>query len=169
LGVSGGRNAFPGTPTTTLGSPPGTDSYTARDQFFVFLSGTAAFPVAPGVSLIGHAGYGWANKTVTYNCVGFCTLAGIPQSSTEKDVTLGGPAFGGGIRIDPWSAGAMPPLGGPSPSVVFEFDYTRFIPGDRSVNFGTPAGVNVNFKVGQEVDIFTGRVVFPLGVLPLPR
>jgi hypothetical protein len=105
-----------------------------------------------GVGLLTHAGYGWANKTVTYNCVGLCTLAGVPQSSTRQDITLGGPAIGGGLSFD------VPQVGFP---LMIQFDYTHLFLDDRMMHFGTPGTVNVNFKVGQDVDIFTAKAVVP--------
>lgn len=154
LGASGGSNTFQGTPTTALGALPGTDSYKTQDNYFVILNATAMMPVTSGVSVFGQVGYGWANKTVTYNCVGLCTLAGQPQSSTSKDVTLGGAAVGGGVQFDVPNA---------SFPVRFQAGFEHvFLDGKKSVSFGTPATVLTNFNVGQSVDLFTARVVVPL-------
>lgn len=154
LGASGGGNTFQGTPTTALGALPGTDSYKAQDNFFVILNATAMVPVTSGVSVFGQVGYGWANKTVTYNCAGLCTLAGQPQSSTSKDVTLGGAAIGGGVQFDVPNA---------SFPVRFQAGFEHlFLDGNKSVSFGTPATVLTNFNVGQSVTLFTARAVIPL-------
>jgi hypothetical protein len=163
LGVSGGSNTFLVTPTTALVPAPASDSYKTQDNFFVILSGTANFPIMPGVGLLTHAGYGWANKTVSYNCApgpGLCGLASTAPFSTSKDVTLGGPAVGGGLSFD------VPQFGFP---MIVQFDYTHLFLGSTNVQFGAPATVFTNFKVGQDVDLFTARAVIPLPSSSRPR
>ena len=81
-------------------------------------------------------------------------LAGQPQSSTSKDVTLGGAAIGGGVQFDVPNA---------SFPVRFQAGFEHlFLDGNKSVSFGTPATVLTNFNVGQSVTLFTARAVIPL-------
>ena len=153
LGSSGGSNTFQGTPTNLLGPLPGEDSYIAQDNYFVIINATATVPITPVFSLIGHAGYAWANKTVTYNCTGLCPRAGQPESFASQDVTLGGFAAGGGLQFE------LPQA--PFPIIV-QLDYTHLFLNQETVQFGTPATVFTSFNVGQDVDLIMLKVEIPI-------
>jgi opacity protein-like surface antigen len=157
LGSSGGSGTFQGTPTTLLGPSPGSDTFTAKDNYFIVINGTLTVPVTPTLSIFGKAGYGWANKTFTYNCSGFCDLAGTPQYSQSKDVTLGGPAVGGGVS---WKVQYDQQR--KEHFVTLEFDYEHIFLNDKTVQFGDPATIFNSSRIGQDVDLFTARVVVPV-------
>ncbi len=156
LGASGGSSTFQGTPTTLLGPAPGTDTFTTKDNYFIVVNGTLTVPITPTLSIFGKAGYGWANKTVTYNCFGFCDLAGTQQFSQSKTITLGGPAVGGGLN---WSIVYDEVH---KRYFILQFDYEHIFLNQETVQFGDPATVFNSSRVGQDVNLFTARVVFPL-------
>jgi hypothetical protein len=149
----GSEVTFPGTPTTTLGPLPGTDNYRAKDNFIILLNATATIPIIPNVNFTVNGGYGWANKTVIYDCNGFCTLAGTPPFSQSQDVTLGGPSVGFGIDFGVPAA--------PIP-LVLGFHYNHIFIGNKVLQFGDRATVFTQFDVAQDIDIFTMRATVPL-------
>jgi len=152
------RNPFTGSPALGVGPGPETDTYTVKDNLMMSFSGTATIPTGAGFNVVVSAGYGFVNKTVTYNCNGFCTTAaGIPARSTSTDVRLGGPVVGAGIQV------AVPNL-----PFIMQFDYSHWFIGERTILLGDPAAVQAGFRASQDINLFTARAVIPLGAL-LPR
>jgi hypothetical protein len=148
------KNTFTGSPVPVVGPGPETDTYTAKDNLMMSFTGTATIPTGAGFNLVVNAGYGMVNKTIAYNCNGFCTTAaGIPARSSSTNVWLsGGPVVGAGIQV------AVPNL----PFIV-QFDYSRWFIAERNISLGDPADVQAGFRAGQDINLFAAKAVIPLG------
>ncbi len=157
LGASGGSITFQGTPTLNLGPLPGTDTYTARENYFIIINGILTIPLTQTLAIFGKAGYAWANKAITYNCLGFCNLAATSHFSQSKDVTLGGPAIGGGVSWKLQYDGARK-----EHYVTLEFDYEHIFLNEKTVQFGSEDTVFNASNIGQDVDLFMARLVIPI-------
>ena len=149
-----GSTTIQGTSTTALGSLPGTDTYKTTDNFigmFDLTATTFPFQNYPTIGLTARAGWGLVDKTVTYNCNGFCTLGGLPQSSQSQNVWMSGPTVGGGLLI---------PLAGTPITLTANFDYIWLL--SQNLSFGTPATINPAFKLSQGDAIATVGARIPL-------
>jgi len=146
-----GSVTFQGTPVPL---PPPTDTYKITTNFLFLVNGTATVPVSDAVALIGRGGLAVANTTATYNCVGYCAVAGVATFSQSDNVWAVGGDIGGGVQY------AIP-----GSQIKLEADVTEVFLANRNVAFGQPSTIYTSSDIHQNITLFTVGARIPISAL----